>query len=135
MTFLVDANVLCEPTKPAPNRRVVEWLAANEGSIVVDAVILGEVYAGILALPSGRRRQRLERWFEAVVGALECLPWDGVVGLRWARLVVDLGKRGTPLPVLDSLIAATALAHGLTIATRNRRDFDKTGVLVVNPFS
>ena len=134
MTFLVDANVLCEPTKPVPNPRVIEWLAANEGSILVDPVILGEVYAGILALPSGRRRQRLEHWFESVVSALECIPWDGVVGLRWARLVVDLRKRGIPLPVLDSLIAATALAHGLTIATRNRRDFDKAGVEVVDPF-
>ena len=135
MIFLVDANVLCEPTKPTPNPRVVEWLAANEGSIVVDAVILGEVCGGILALPSGRRRQRLELWFEAVVRALECLPWDGVVGLRWARLVVDLRKKGTPVPVLDSLIAATALAHGLTVATRNRRDFDKAGVEVVDPFA
>ena len=135
MTFLVDANVLCEPTKPAPNPRVVEWLTANEGSIAVDAVILGEVYAGILALPNGRRRQRLERWFEEVVRTLDCLPWDGVVGLRWARLVIDLRKRGAPLPVLDSLIAATALAHGLTVATRNQRDFEKTGVLVVNPFA
>ena len=53
---------------------------------------------------------------------------------RWARLVVQLRKKGQPLPVLDSMIAATALEHGLTIATRNTRDFRKTGVKVFDPF-
>ena len=135
MTFLVDANVLSEPTRPTPEPKVVEWLSANEGRLVVDSVVLGEICAGILALPAGRRRRRLEAWFEAVVRTLECLPWDSDVGLRWARLVVDLKRRGTTLPVLDSLIAATALAHGLTVATRNTRDFRRAGAKVVDPFA
>jgi len=135
MIFLVDANVLSEPTKPAPESKVVSWLSANEGALVVDSVVLGEVCVGILALPAGRKRRRLEQWFEAVVRALECLPWDGIISLRWAKLVVDLKRRGETLAMLDSMIAATALTHGLTVATRNTRDFKKAGVKVVDPFA
>jgi len=134
MTWLVDADVLSEPTKPAPSPRVVEWLRAHESDLVIDAVVLGELYAGVLALPAGARRRRLERWFDGVVRSVECTPWDDAVGLRWAKLVVDLRRRGTPIPLLDSLIAASALARGLTVATRNVRDFQRAGVPVVNPF-
>ena len=134
MTFLVDANVLSEPTKPAPNSRVVEWLGANERNLVVDAIVLGELRVGILALPAGRKRSRLEQWFDAVAETLDCLPWDAPVSRRWARLVVELRRKGRTLPVLDSMIAATALHHDLTVATRNTRDFRKTDVRVVDPF-
>lgn len=134
MTFLVDANVLSEPTKQNPHNKVVEWLATNEASLFVDSIILGELRIGILALPSGRKRARLEEWFEAVVDTIECLPWDTAVSRRWAALVVDLKRKGTSLPLLDGMIAATALEHGLTVATRNTRDFNKTGVKTFNPF-
>lgn len=134
MTFLVDANVLSEPTKQTPDTKVIEWLTRNEAGIVVDSIILGELRVGIHALPRGRKRQRLEEWFEAVVETIECIPWDAAVSLRWAALVVDLKRKGTSLPLLDGMLAATALEHNLTIATRNTRDFKKTGVKTVNPF-
>ena len=135
MIYLVDANVISEPTKPLPDPKAVNWLSANERNLVVDPVVLGEVFAGILALPGGRKRDRLEQWFRAVVQTIECLPWDGAVALRWARLVVELRAKGQKVPVLDSMIAATALENGLTVATRNVRDLQKTGVKVVNPFA
>lgn len=134
MTYLVDANVLSEPTKPAPDGKVVEWLTANEGNLVVDSIILGELYIGILTLPRGRKRTRLEQWFEAVVQVIDCLPWDATISRRWAALVVDLKRKGETVPLLDGMIAATALQHDLTIATRNTRDFRKTGVKTLNPF-
>jgi toxin FitB len=135
VTYLVDANVLSEPTKPTPDPRVISWLRAHEGNVVVDAIVLGELYAGILRHPAGRRRTTLERWFESVVGALECVPWDGAVSRRWAKLVVQLKRRGRSLPLLDSMIAATALEHRFTVATRNVRDFEETGARIVNPFA
>ncbi|MBI3047275.1 MAG: type II toxin-antitoxin system VapC family toxin [Acidobacteria bacterium] len=135
MRFLVDANVLSEPTRSTPHQKVVDWLRRNERDIAVDPVILGEIRFGILLLPKGKRRSRLERWFDAGVRRLECLPWDAGTGLRWAALLASLRSSGRAMPIKDSLIAATALVHGLTVATRNRTDFEKAGVKIVDPFA
>ena len=134
MKYLVDANVLSEPTKPSPDPRVIEWLRANESEIAVDPVILGELRFGILILPKGRKRTALERWFNAGVERLHCLSWDADTGLKWAELLARLRKTGKAMPVKDSLIAATAAVHNLAIATRNRADFLNAGVSVVDPF-
>jgi predicted nucleic acid-binding protein len=134
MAYLVDANVLSEPTKPEPSGKVVEWLTVHERELVVDSIILGELLIEILSLPSGRKRVRLERWFESVVQAMDCIPWDVAVSRRWAGLVVQLQRRRQTMPMLDGMIAATALEHGLTLATRNVRDFQKAGVRVLDPF-
>ena len=134
MKFLVDANVLSEPTKAVPEPNVVEWLRQHERDLAIDPIILGEVRFGILLLPRGKRRSRLERWFDAGVRKLYCLPWEAESGLRWAELLASLRASGRAMPIKDSLIAVTALVHGLTIATRNRVDFEKAGVKVVDPF-
>ena len=135
MIYLVDANVLSEATKPLPDPRVIEWLRYNEGEIAVDPIVLGEIQFGIYLLPAGRRRQRLERWFADGVERIQCIVWDAATGLRWARLLADLRSSGQSMPIKDSLIAATALVHGLTVATRNVRDFGNAGVPVVDPFA
>ena len=134
MRYLVDANVLSEPTKPEPEGRVIEWLRAHERVIAVDPVVLGEIRFGILLLPRGKRRLALERWFDEGVRRIECLPWEAETGLRWAELVADLRRSGRSMPVKDSFIAASALAHELSVVTRNRRDFEAAGIDVVDPF-
>ncbi len=131
--YLVDANVLSEATKADPDQQVVEWLRSNEPEIAVDPIILGEVRFGILLLPRGRRRSRLERWFEEGVRRLQCIPWEASTGLRWAELLATLRNSGRAMPIKDSLIAATALAHHLTLVTLNRRDFEAAGVTVIDP--
>lgn len=131
--YLVDANVLSEATKPAPDQRVVDWLERNEPELAIDPVILGEIRFGILLLPRGRRRSRLERWFEDGVQRFQCIPWEASTGLRWAELLATLRAEGRAMPIKDSLIAATALAHDLAVVTFNRRDFDAAGVVVVDP--
>ncbi len=134
MKYLVDANVLSEPTKPDPSSRVVEWLRQNESEIAVDPIILGEVRFGILLLPKGRRRARLEHWFDEGVQRLHCLPFDAATGLQWAELLARLRLSGRAMQLKDSLIAATALANGLVVATRNGIDFEKATVDIVDPF-
>jgi predicted nucleic acid-binding protein len=131
--YLVDANVLSEATKPAPGERVIEWLERNEPELAVDPIVLGEIRFGILLLPRGRRRSRLERWFEEGVQRLQCIPWEASTGLRWAELLATLRAAGRAMPIKDSFIAATALSHALAVATLNRRDFDAAGVIVVDP--
>ena len=135
MSVLVDANVLSEGTKPSPNPRVIEWLRTNERDLVVDPIILGELRFGILLLPRGKKRAGLERWFENGIRRLHCLPWDAATGLRWAKLLADLRAAGKAMPIKDSLIAATALTHDLQIATRNRADFERHAIRVVDPFA
>jgi toxin FitB len=132
--YLVDANVLSEPTKPSPDLQVVDWLRTYERDLAVNPVILGELRFGILILPMGKKRTALERWFDAGVGRFHCLPWDANTGLIWAELLARLRKNGATMPIKDSLIAATAIVHNLAVATRNRVDFAKTGVQVVDPF-
>ena len=134
MMYLVDANVLSEPTKPVPSSKVIDWLTANERNLAVDSVIVGELCVGILSLPHGRKRRQLEQWFEDVLQTVDCLPWDVTISRRWAKLVVDVKRKGDTLPLLDSMIAATALQHELIVATRNTRDFERAGVKVLDPF-
>jgi len=135
VTFLVDANVLSEATRPEPDPRVLAWLARHEREIAVDPLILGEIRFGILLLPIGKRRARLERWFEEGVERIHCLTWEAATGLRWAQLLAELRTSGRSMPIKDSLIAATALLHDLPLATLNRRDFEKAGVEIIDPFA
>ena len=135
MRYLVDANVLSEPTKPSPAPRVLEWLRAHEPDIAVDPIILGELRFAILLLPKGKRRTALERWFDGGARRLHCLPWEAETGLKWAELLARLRAAGKAMPVKDSLIAATALLHGLKMVTRNHSDFEPTGLTIVDPFA
>jgi len=123
--YLVDANVLSEPTKPAPDPRVVPWLRAHEPDIAVDPVIPGELRFGILILPKGRKRTALERRFDKGVGRLHCLAWDADTGLKWAE----------PLMKLRANHAATAVVHGMAAITRNCVDFVNAGLRTCEPKS
>ena len=134
MRYLVDANVLSEPTKPVPDPRVLDWLRAHERDIVIDPIILGELRFGILVLPRSKKRTALERWFDTGIERLHCLPWEADTALTWAQLLARLRAAGRAMPTKDSLIAATALTHGLTVVTRNRVDFAKADMRIVDPF-
>jgi len=82
----------------------------------------------------GKRRERLEHWFDAGVQHLFCFPWEAATGLRWAKLLATLRASGRAMPIKDSLMAATALVHGLIVATRNGSDFEKAHIEIIDPF-
>jgi predicted nucleic acid-binding protein len=132
--YLVDSNVLSEPTKPDPEPGVVDWLRRKEKQIAVSPIILGELEYGILLLPAGPKRRKLQAWFSEGVHRLTILDFDAATASAWARLLAGLKKNGQAMTVKDSLIAATALAHNLTVATRNVADFRHAGVRLENPF-
>lgn len=134
MTFLADADVLSEPTKPKPHTGAVNWLRENEADLVVSAVTVGELRYGILRLPAGRKRKGLLDWFDAGVDRLTVVEFDSGVARVWADLLAGLHRKGRAMPIKDSLIAATAKRHGLVVATRNTADYKRAGVKLVDPF-
>lgn len=135
MKFLVDANVLSEVTRPEPQPAVVQWLRKYERDIAVTPIVLGEIEYGIGLTTSTRKRKELERWFAEGMKRLRVIDLDADTASTWAALLVRLRKKGKAMPVKDSLIAASALQHQLTIVTRNISDFQNAGVLLFNPFS
>jgi predicted nucleic acid-binding protein len=133
--YLVDANVLGEPTKPRPDPAVVDWLRTHEPELVVNPIVLGELEYGILLLQSGRRRSRLAKWFSEGIQNIRTLELNATTAAVWARLLAELRHKGREMPVKDSLIAASARQHRLIVATRNVAHYQNASVKVVNPFS
>jgi predicted nucleic acid-binding protein len=134
MKYLVDANVLCEPTKAFPAERAVKWLRDNATDCVTDAVVMGEIWQGIGHLPEGRRRANLEVWFQGLCSRVHCLDWTLDVALAWGTLANDVRRSGFTIGIKDTMIAATARHYHLMVATRNMDDFKRCGVPVINPF-
>jgi len=121
-----------------PNARVLAWIAAQiEESLFISAITVGELRRGSLLLDHGKKRKALLRWIETGIKAefaSRILPVDTTVMERWADLETSTAKTGRRLSVMDSLLAATALAHGLTLATRNIPDFEAAGVALLDPW-
>ena len=123
--WLLDTNVVSELSKPKPSESLVEWLEVNETGSAISAISIGEMIVGIGSLPEGKRRRSLEKSLgylrEDYAGKI--LDFTEGVAADWGRLVAEARKQGRILAVLDSQIEATAMHFGLTIVTRNTRDF------------
>jgi predicted nucleic acid-binding protein len=136
MTFLLDTNVLSETRKRKPDPGVIEWITVTPpDQLRVSVLTLGEIEQGIARVRSrGDREQTalLERWLrETEAGfADRILPVTLPVASAWGR-----EQHGQPLPIVDALIAATARANELTMVTRNVKDFQRSGLQVLNPFT
>jgi hypothetical protein len=136
--YLIDTCVISELTKRAPERRVLEWLeAVEEPFLHLSVVTIGELSKGFARLADERRRRKLRAWVEVDLRRRfegRILPITVEVARRWGEISGISELRGARLPVLDALIAATALAHGLTVVTRNVADMERAGAPVLNPW-
>lgn len=138
MSFLLDTSVVSELVKKVPHQGVVSWLSRqDEEYLYLSVLTLGELEKGISKLRASARRDRLRTWLTRDLAARfanRLLPIDVAVAARWGMLAANAEKRGTPLPVIDSLIAATAMEHGFSVVTRNVTDFERCGVACVDPW-
>jgi predicted nucleic acid-binding protein len=131
--YLLDTNVVSELRKPRPHGAVVTWLSEQgEEQLFLSAVTIGELQAGIerTRKQDPRKAAEIETWANRVADSFQILPMDTQCFREWGRIIEQ-----TPADLIeDAMIAATARVHGLTVATRNERDFEQLGVQILNPF-
>ena len=138
MKYLVDSNVLSEPTKDRPEPKVMKWLAAHRDQICTSILVFGEIERGIDKLNHTKRAQRLEAWYRDLSGALSAeqrvLGVDMAVISRWAAVYNREERLMKRRPqIIESLLAATADLHGLTLVSRNKKDFS-SAISILNPW-
>jgi predicted nucleic acid-binding protein len=140
MTWLVDTNVISETIKAAPNPDVTRWLSEREDvELHMSVVTLAELRLGIAKL-EGKSRQRAAvhaSWLRGIVRPLfasRVLPVDEEVAFVWRRLFQEGKSRGRPFDAADLLLAATAIVHDLTVATRDVSQYQAAGALTFNPW-
>jgi len=125
VNYLVDTNAASELMKIAPEESVLNWALSNQETCFLSVITIGEIERGIELLATGRKKQRLRIAFAELIEAMEdrTLAFDRAVAHQWAILTGAWQRKGKTLPVLDSMIEATAVRWNLTIVTRNTTDF------------
>lgn len=137
MSFLFDTNIVSETRKRRPAAEWTRWAAAHPGPIFLSVLTIGEIQKGIAKLGSSGQTEMLARWLEELVSvtfAGRILPVDEQVARVWGEICGRSQRDGYSLPAIDSLLAATAVVHDLTVITRNSRDFLRCGARVENPW-
>ncbi len=135
MSYLIDTNVLSELRRKEPNPGVVAWFEERPATtLYISVLTLGEIRKGIESLAESQRNRKLLDWLEIELPAFfagRILPIDQEVADRWGRMLAAAGR---PLPAIDSLLAASALTHGLALVTRNVDDFPQAELEKINPW-
>jgi toxin FitB len=140
LRYLLDTCVLSEPFKPYPNVSVSTWFRkAGDALLYISVITLGELQKGIskLQVVDAKRAAKIhDHIHDGIIRTYRdrILPIDLEIGMKWGELAGDLAAKGETIPVADGLLAATALIHGLTVVTRNEKDFRKLDVKLVNPW-
>ncbi len=136
--FLLDTNVISELIRAKPEPRVVAWIeATDERLLYLSVLTMGEIRKGVASLPQSSRRTAIEAWLETdlrVRFSGRILPIDEGVADCWGRIAAEAATRKRLLPVIDGLLAATALQHSLTLVTRNVKDVSSAAVHIHDPW-
>ena len=138
MSWLLNTCVVSELVRPRPKASVVRWVQErDEDELFLSVITIGELEKGIAKLPNSTKRVTLEQWVRRELANRfrdRLLVIDSGVAARWGAIVGVSEARGQPLPVIDSLIAATSLQHDLTVVTRNTDDLERCGARCFNPW-
>jgi predicted nucleic acid-binding protein len=138
MKYLLDTCIISEMVKPKPERNVVRWLLdQNETDLYVSVLTFGELHRGIERLPGSRKKESLHAWVENDLKerfSSRTLDINIIVAKIWGRIQGVVEKNGKPMPVIDSLIAATGIAYGLIVVTRDTADMEQSGAGLFNPW-
>jgi toxin FitB len=136
--FLLDTNCVSELVRARPERRLVEWIeAADESLLYLSVLTRGEIRKGLAGISQGKRRTLLEVWLEVDLQTRfsgRILPIDWPVTDRWGLIAGQARSKGLSLPIVDGLLAATAVHYNLTVVSRNANDFRNAQVPVLNPW-
>ena len=138
MKVLLDTCVISELVSKRPNQAVIDWIDSIEDEqIYLSVITIGEIKKGIEKLPDSTRKEMLVEWLQEDLLSRfhgRILGVDAAVMLIWGTLTAKLEQQGTPMPAIDSLIAAIAMYGNITLVTRNVQDFQKTSVSLLNPW-
>jgi len=138
LKYLLDTNIVSELISKRPNEKVLQYLQGiEEDHLYLSVVTIGEVKFGIDRLPESVKKEKLFTWlqndllerFENRIAEI-----DIDIMLKWGHINALLSKKGRPLPIMDALIASTALTGNYILITRNEKDFKDLGIQIVNPF-
>jgi len=139
LNYLLDTNIISEFISKTPNKRVVDYiLTLDESSLFLSVITIGEIKAGIEKLDNGKKKENLLYWLEHdLLSRFEnrIISINLDVMMQWGEINQQLRKRGTPLPIMDSLIGATCKALDITLITRNEKDFKNIDIPIINPFN
>lgn len=138
MNYLLDTNVLSEVQRPQPDAGVLAWLdQVDEDRTFLSAVSIAEIARGVAIMPEGAKRSELGTWLEHDLSdrfAGRLIKLDGATALVWGQYMGLAKSRGFGLGIMDGWIAASAAVHGLTLVTRNIRDFENLPIVLINPW-
>jgi predicted nucleic acid-binding protein len=137
--YLLDTCLISELVKKEPNAAVLTWLdEQDEQTLFLSVLTTGELQKGVSRLPSGVRKDDLQGWIEHDLSERfgeRILDLDLETSLAWGKLQGEAELKGEKLPVMDSLIAATAIVHGMAVVTRNVKDMERCRARVFNPWA
>ena len=138
MNYLLDTCVLSELIRENPEANVASWISGiPETSMYLSVLTIGEIHKGIEKLPESKKKDRLHKWVNSdlcIRFKNRILDLDLEVSTKWGQIQGKAEQVGKPMPLIDGLIAATALSHDLIVVTRNTKDMEQSGVTLINPW-
>ena len=138
--IVLDTNVLSELRKPRSeaNQNVTRWLETVSDPIASTAICIAEMRYGIACLADGKRKRDLQQAMDLIVETVladAVLPFEERAAVAYGEIAAKLRREGRPSSVADVMIAAIVFTHGATLATRNTKHFEGTGISLVDPFT